>query len=206
MGQKRGCMLHPTNLNIKRRQVIKTGLAATGGLLVPQSVEAKPDPEEGQLPDSSVPTRIIEPRTHPEARVRQPVSDETWVIHQLSMYTVEDEGPSDLRRMREIPDYTISIDGETIEDPDRFWSGISQDGQTWRCTWEYAHPPHSPGDHQFKVTIDFPMPIRNRRDGGGFHVWDGTYEFGSSYEVKPAEDIISSALEGDQLQTGDDHE
>jgi hypothetical protein len=192
--------------DLNRRQAIEAGLAVAGGLLLPQSVGAKPDPEEGQLPDSSVPTRIIKPATHPEARDPRLVSDETWLIHQLSMHTVEDEGPRELHRMREIPEYSISIDDEKIEHPDRFWSDINRDGQNWRLVWKYAHPPQPPGKHRFKVTIDFPIPLKNKRSDGTLRVWDGTCEFGSIYGVQAAQDLTSSNSEMNQLQIGDPYE
>ncbi|WP_430505286.1 hypothetical protein [Haloparvum sp. PAK95] len=162
---------------MRRRRYVKavgTGIATLG---LSSTASAR---GEGELPNGRVRETRVNPFPSKEDAAEVPAGN--WVTHYVGWVDVNGESRrTDIERWLDAVEFSASIDGEPIEDPDRFWNDpeINDDGN-WIVWWEYSTPPKSEGVHTFTTKFEYPDGFEDAgktiRDPGRTDELTGYYE------------------------------
>lgn len=146
--------------------------------------------------DGNAEVREIEVFSRPDRKVLE----DHKVVHSFGWRTERGESKHDLERIRDIPGYEFKIDGNRIENPQRYWKPIQDADDFYRVRWDY---PRSPGEtelgrHRFEVIIDFGDGFESKSLKNG-ETWSGRNKLSTEYEVMTETDFkryeLSESLE-----------
>lgn len=149
-----------------RRTVLQQGASAVSflaigstGTAVAQDADPRSDDEEGMLPNTDVQTAVVSPFPDGNSEVEAG----TWIQHDFAYAVPTCEVGNKIAF--EWTENTLHIDGERIDDPNRFWRPCEPFGTILLKPWRYYTPPKSPGTYEFSWTVTVVEPFAGLPEG-----------------------------------------
>lgn len=130
------------------------GLSACG--LAIQSVSAK---QNGDAPTDTVSRQVVYPWGSD-----QTVDTGEWIKHRVGWIDVHETSKEDIEAFLDASTVTARIDGDVVDDADRYWSepyyneqydGLTGENEGWFTEWAFVTPPKKPGEHTFSFELSF---------------------------------------------------
>lgn len=168
---------------MRRRTLLRTsgialagvvGGTATSGLAAAGDADPRPRHKEGRLPNDNVETQQVDPLVGPGQFHEAPAG--TWIKHSFGW------SGNDCGNLTEVVENTrdvVHIDGERIEDTQRFWNACDPDPAgpfSAFLEWTYYTPPKPPGTHDFSWKIVFTDDAGSFEEGTVFGPFSEPYE------------------------------
>lgn len=121
--------------------------------------------------------------------IHQQVEPDVPVVHKFGWRTVHTEGPEVLHEAANTASYEAYFDGEKIPAPSAHWNSIQtiEDElyflEQWVLRWSYELPSVAPGEHEFKVVVDYKEPFVSKTSDGRTQTRTGSDTLVGRYTV-----------------------